>query len=66
MLGTPEVRLTCTVTATTAGVSFVLTPIAGEHDAGLGIATITVATTMSPNKTRLGERIEVRLAALGA
>jgi len=65
MLGTPEARLTCTVTATTPGTSFVLTPVAGEGDAGLGITTITVATTANPNKARLGERIEVRLEALG-
>jgi hypothetical protein len=65
MLGTPEARLTCTVTATTPGTSFVLTPVVGEHDAGLGITTITVACTANPNKTRLGERISVRLEALG-
>ena len=65
MLGTPEIRLTCTVTATTPGTSFVLTPVAGEGDAGLGITSITVATTANPNGTRLTERVEVRLAALG-
>jgi hypothetical protein len=65
MLGTPEARLVCSVTTVTAGVSFVLTPISGEHDAGLGISTITVATTMNPAKVRLTERVEVRLAALG-
>ena len=64
MLGTPEVRGTFTVTATTPGVSFVLTPVAGEIDAGLGIVTVTVATTMNPNLTRLGERISVRLGAM--
>jgi hypothetical protein len=65
MLGTPEARLTCTVTASTQGVSFVLTPIAGEGDAGLGITTITVACTKNPNQVRVGERISVRLDALG-
>ena len=64
MLGTPEARLTCTVTASTQGVSFVLTPVVGEGDAGLGITTITVATTKNPNLTRVGERIELRLEAM--
>ena len=65
MLGTPEARLPCTVTASTQGTSFVLTPVVGEGDAGLGIVTITVACTANPNKTRVGERISLRLEALG-
>jgi len=64
MLGTPEARLVCTVTASTQGVSFVLTPVVGESDAGLGISTITIATTKNPNQTRVGERVEVKLSAL--
>ncbi len=64
MLGTPEIRMTCAVTASTQGVSFVLTPVAGEGDAGLGITSITVACTANPNRVRVGERIHVLLDAI--
>ena len=64
MLFVPEARLVCTVTATNPGTSFTLTPIAGESDA-LGITSVVVACAANPNGTRLTERVEIRLAALG-
>ena len=63
MLGTPEIRVRCTVTATTPGTSFTLTPEAGSlpDSGGLGITTIVVNTTANPNRCRVGEKVDLTL-----
>lgn len=61
-LQSPESRIMCRVSAVNAN-DYVLTPVAGERmEAGIDVATITVATTGTP-PTAVGQRVEVRLGA---
>lgn len=63
MLGTPTLCISCSVTASVPGTSFTLTPLPGSlpDSGGLGITTIVVNCTANPNRTRVGERVDIEL-----
>ncbi|MGH7731550.1 MAG: hypothetical protein ACRENJ_09925 [Candidatus Eiseniibacteriota bacterium] len=65
MLRVPEARFVGTVT-TVGGTSFTFTPIAAESDGGMGVSTVVINTGAAPPiNVRVGERIEIKLSALG-
>lgn len=65
-LGSPEINVSCTVTATVQGTSFTLTPASGSlpDSGGLGITTIVVNTTANPNRARVGERVDIAIRTM--
>ena len=66
MLGSPGILVQCTVTATTPGTSITLTPIPGSlpDSGGLGITSIVINCTANPNRSRVGEKVDVNFETM--